>query len=113
MRLFFFITKNLKVLDYFGNGDWHIKTDKTLGIYDQLNEADQAIFDFNVRKLDWEFMTVVYTRGARLYILKESLENIEQAKKRFNRMRILHYAVTSVLLLLIGYFAMKLISYMC
>nr|QGV11539.1 FAR11 [Tetrastichus brontispae] len=113
VKFFFFVTRKISMIDYFGNGDWRINSDKTLGLYERMNQADQTIFNFDVRKLDWEYMTMLYIRGGRLHILKESFDNLKLAKRRFVRMKILHYVVTSFVLLVAAYFTMKMVVYAC
>ncbi|XP_058802021.1 fatty acyl-CoA reductase 1-like [Phymastichus coffea] len=112
LQLFWFGTKNLDKIDYFGNGNWKIHPCRTMELYDSLNETDQAIFDFDIRKVDWPVTVITYARGGRLHILKEPLDNRKKALKHYHRMRHIHYAVIGIVTLMAIYLATRLLFHL-
>nr|QGV11513.1 FAR12 [Tetrastichus brontispae] len=112
LQLFCFGTKHLDKIDYFGNSNWKIHPRRTMELYDRLSEADQSIFYFDIRKLDWPVTVITYMRGGRIHILKEPFDNLEQSQRHFYRMRRIHYASVTVVTLLGIYFAIRLLFYL-
>ncbi|XP_058802018.1 fatty acyl-CoA reductase 1-like isoform X2 [Phymastichus coffea] len=112
LQLFYFGTKHLDKIDYFGNGNWRIHVPQTLEIYDRLSKADQTTFYFDIRKIDWADAAVNWSRGGRIHIVKEPFDNVEETKRFYQRMKKLHYATMSFIAVLITYFAIKFLLYL-
>ena len=79
-------------------------------VCDKLGVTDKSLFNFDLRNFDWEEFTAQYIRGVRVYVMKEPLDNILEARKRFQRMKYLHYAVTTIFMAIILYYVIGLVS---
>lgn len=112
LRLFFFGTKHLDKIDYFGNGNWKIYAGRSMNAYDRLNETDKSIFQFDIRTLDWGYAAAMWTRGGRIHVTKEPFDTIEQTKKHYQLLKRIHYGTMSVFGLIFIYFAIKLFFYL-
>nr|QGV11524.1 FAR13 [Tetrastichus brontispae] len=112
LQLFFFGTRHLDKMDYFGNGNWKIQSRRMMDVHDRLSKCDQSIFYFDIRKLEWEYASLMWMRGGRIHILNEPLVDIEKTQRRYQLMKLLHYATVSIFYLLVTYFSMKLLLYL-
>ena len=85
---------------------------KLLQVYDNLSKTDQVLFDFDIRKLDWNLFFMRYVRGGRIQLLNEPLDNIYETRRHYRRFIYLHYGTVIVLGLVLLYHLTKLIHYL-
>ncbi|XP_026671170.1 fatty acyl-CoA reductase wat-like, partial [Ceratina calcarata] len=96
VNIIFKLTKQIKVLNYFMNTSWVIKSDKVKSIVSRMNATDLDEFLFDLNLLDWSFVTdavVLYTRKA----VKDPMETIPYAQKRLEKLKILHYSTITLI----------------
>ncbi|XP_014210111.1 fatty acyl-CoA reductase 1-like [Copidosoma floridanum] len=110
LSLFWFGTKHLDKIFYFTNGDWRIHVPETMKVNDRLGPEDRKLFQFDMRGFDWATFIGWYVRGTRIYMMKESMDNVPQMRLRFRRLKLLHYGVFIGLGLLLAYHAYRLLS---
>lgn len=60
---------------------WHIKDDNVLNLWDAISESDRGLFDFNLRSLDWNKFFYTQCRGLRVYVMKDPLSSVPDARK--------------------------------
>ena len=99
--------KHLDKIIYFSIGNWRIHIDRTLKVWEELNSSDKEIFFFDIRQIEWAGFAPTFWRGLKTYILKESI-NDSKAREKYRKLWYMHYGLTSVLVLIMGYYVLKL-----
>lgn len=112
VSLFIFGTKHLPKVFHFANGDWKIHTTEMMKAHDKLSLADQKLFIFDLKKLEWEPFICTYARGARTYLLREPLTNIPEASRRYRQLKYLHYTTMTIFFLVFVYYTISLLNYL-
>nr|XP_049706963.1 fatty acyl-CoA reductase wat-like [Helicoverpa armigera] len=69
------------VLSYFTCFQWRFIDDNTAKLFDSLSEADQAIFEFDVKKIDWGEYMLIWYLGIRKYVIKDGLQGTAKGVK--------------------------------
>lgn len=92
------IDKFLDVLAYFGVNEWNFRNENTQELYKRLSKEDQSLYDFNIANFDWESYFPSYTKGARLYLVKDTEDTIPSARRKYRMFQIAHYLLVTVLL---------------
>lgn len=95
-------------LDLFMNSEWIFSNDNTVALYNSLSKIDKELFEFNFENLDWDSYFRNYTMGLKVYLLKEPLDTVDQAKKRATFLKILHGFNCSFVIIAL-YFAVKML----
>lgn len=62
----------------------------------RLNKSDRAFFPCNLEIFDWNDYSYKHTLGIKSLIFKESLNNIEEAKKKQSKIRMTRFVVTGI-----------------
>ncbi|XP_046475512.1 fatty acyl-CoA reductase wat-like isoform X1 [Neodiprion pinetum] len=91
------IHKFSAVISYFATQQWRFSNNGVLRLSAKLNPADQNQFKLNMKDFSWEEFNYNYVRGGRLYLLKDPLDTVPKAAVRYARLRIIHYAVVTVM----------------
>jgi len=73
------------VVSYFSVQQWKFTDHNVQALQSRMTPLDQELFDFNIARLDWHSVLKSSVRGLRLHFAKESLDNLEVAKKRYRR----------------------------
>lgn len=92
-------------LQYFILNNWHFENKNFINLNHDLKLNDVRTFGY----LDFlEYDLILYFRyavlGARRYLLKQKDENLEKAKKNYQRMRFLDIFVKTLVLSYFSYF---------
>ncbi|KAI8433246.1 hypothetical protein MSG28_015322 [Choristoneura fumiferana] len=69
-------------------------------LFNEMCDADKHIFDFDTSCIDWNEYFANYMRGIRVYLLKDPLSTVPGSLKKFQRLKMLHYFVLTVIGLL-------------
>lgn len=93
------------VIAYFSTRSWDFKSHRIRNLISQMSEDDKKIFNCDLRTLDWEEFFPDYMAGIRTYLIKEPLDNLDQAKVRYKKLHWLHLAVKVML----GYLLIRLV----
>lgn len=102
------LDKFSNVISYFAMREWNFKNDNTQALWKKLSPVDRELFDFNMNNLDWDAYYHTYLRGIRYYLVKDPMETIPQGRAKFLKLKILHYSVITIVLILI-YFLLRLL----
>lgn len=70
-----------------------------------MDERDRTFFPVDVGSFSWTKFAPAYSLGIRKYIAKESMDNLDSARRRFFYLRIAHYIA------LVFYYAFLAIFY--
>ncbi|XP_068901505.1 fatty acyl-CoA reductase wat-like [Tenebrio molitor] len=106
------LDKMMDLISYFSMRSWSFEQDNVLELWDQMGKEDKKMFKFSMEDTDW----VKYARdsisGARMYLLKETLDTIPKGKKKLKIMFVVHYAVVALFWYLLYKFLMFVASYL-
>lgn len=75
----------MNVIEYFSMREWFYQLDNINSVWIEMNDRDKEIFYFDMRKIDWDQFLEHYFRGIRQYLLKDPLDTVPEALKRWNR----------------------------
>ncbi|XP_076643574.1 uncharacterized protein LOC143353855 [Halictus rubicundus] len=106
------IHKFMDVMQYFSMNEWDFRNENVKKLWSKLNSVDRKLFNFNVANLDWQNYFQYHWRGVRVYLLNDPLDNVEQAHVRYNKLRMLHYTVLAIFLLLVLWIAVLFVSFL-
>ncbi|CAD7094220.1 unnamed protein product [Hermetia illucens] len=93
MQIYRKVHKFCAVMSYFSNGIWRFSNNNTRRLYDRLTKEDQQLFSFDMRTVHWETLVEDSIRGLRTFVVKEDPNNVENAIKRYKRLKLLHYSL--------------------
>ena len=60
-------------------------TENTEKLYQQLNQADRQLFNFDIRSIQWEPYLYDYVAGIRKYLLQGSEKELKVDRQRYKR----------------------------
>ncbi|XP_041971169.1 fatty acyl-CoA reductase wat-like isoform X2 [Aricia agestis] len=106
------LEKYLNVLSYFGKRDWVFHNDGTRSLIHEMNETDRQVFDFDISKLDWNRYAVNYMSGVRLYVIKESVDTIDEGIRKQRWLKLAHYFVLTVLVVMMLQFVYLVLRFL-
>lgn len=75
----------MKVLSYFSTRTWKFSNNNVLALWNGMNKVDKQLFNFNMQSVDWYEYFRTAVPGVRLYIFKESSDNIPIARRKYKR----------------------------
>lgn len=91
------IDKFSNVISYFCLREWHFKNDNIQALWERMKRQDMELFEFSMKRLNWDLFFYTYTRGARLYLLKDPLNTIDKGAAKIRKLKIAHYSVMAIL----------------
>ncbi|XP_006895133.1 PREDICTED: fatty acyl-CoA reductase 2 [Elephantulus edwardii] len=98
------LLKTIALTEYFINHSWEWSTYNTEMLMFELSPEDQKIFNFDMRPLNWLEYIENYVLGIKMYLLKEDIAAIPEAKQHNKRLRNIHYLLNTVFCLIIWRF---------
>ncbi|XP_063928812.1 fatty acyl-CoA reductase wat-like isoform X2 [Zophobas morio] len=83
----------IKDLYYFSVREWNFSNKNVKDMWGQMNEVDKHLFNFDMGSVQWIYYLRNYFKGLRVYLMKETLEAVPEAKTRMKRLEFLQYVV--------------------
>jgi len=75
--------------EFFSLHEWTFHTNNTRALLKDLSiSGDRDLFDFNIVNMQWEPYVRIYMAGIRKFILKDSADTMEAARKKVKRSEI-------------------------
>ncbi|XP_034828298.1 fatty acyl-CoA reductase wat-like [Maniola hyperantus] len=109
------LTKMANILFYFSIQDWKFSDEHVQEMWRSLSSSDQTVFPFNIGDMSWEYMTETFLAGLRVYLIKDDISTLPEAKKKWTRLYYLHQLVklsAFSLVIFLGYLLVKGLLYM-
>ncbi|KAJ2943391.1 hypothetical protein O0L34_g12201 [Tuta absoluta] len=100
------VMKLANILFYFSTQDWKFSDKGVRAMWSSLSEQDKTVFPFSIGEMSWEYMCETFLLGLRVYLLKDDLSTLPEARKKWNRLFVLHNLlklVTFSLVIYLGY----------
>lgn len=85
LKLYKKIHKFSDVISFFCTNEWMFSNDNAQKLWTLLGTKDQALFDFNMKSMDWEDYSHHYIKGMRLYLFNDDLSTVGAARRKWNR----------------------------
>lgn len=79
------IHKFMDVLNYFTTQEWTFKNDNVNGLASKLSSKDRKLFNMNMKDVVWDAYFQNYMRGIRLYLIKDPIDTLPQARIKWQR----------------------------
>lgn len=57
----------------------------SMKLWDKMSNRDKEIFNFDISEMDWRSYTSSYLKGFRVYLAKDDLSTLPQARKKAYR----------------------------
>lgn len=76
----------VRALGYFTTREWTFENRRVQDLWKRLTPEDRIIFPFDIRNVDWDYHSVRMVKGIRKYLVDESDENLEEARRRNDRL---------------------------
>ncbi|KAL3271470.1 hypothetical protein HHI36_021956 [Cryptolaemus montrouzieri] len=91
------INKFMNVLSYFTLREWKFYNKNVQNLWQKMGEEDRRLFQFSMTNFDWNNYIIYYTRGLRVYLLKDPLETIPKGKIKHRKLFVAHYTLIALL----------------
>lgn len=93
-------------IEYFMNKSWTFNDSNNQELLRGMTRKDRELFNFDLSDIDWESYFEFYTKGIRVYILKDDMSSVEKAKNKLKVLKYIHYFLTGVAVL-VFYFTLR------
>nr|CAB3244724.1 fatty acyl-CoA reductase 1 [Phallusia mammillata] len=100
LRLTQRISDMVGVLQFFLMNEWRWEGTSVAKLQAEMTKEDKKRFNFDARTIDWLQYMQHYGRGAKKYLMKETLQGYPAARRHLQRLRILGYFMQCALFLI-------------
>nr|XP_049707262.1 fatty acyl-CoA reductase wat isoform X1 [Helicoverpa armigera]XP_049707263.1 fatty acyl-CoA reductase wat isoform X2 [Helicoverpa armigera]XP_049707264.1 fatty acyl-CoA reductase wat isoform X3 [Helicoverpa armigera]XP_049707265.1 fatty acyl-CoA reductase wat isoform X4 [Helicoverpa armigera] len=110
IKLYNKVMKLANILFYFSTQDWQFSDYNVRNMWKSLSDEDRVVFPFSIGEMSWEYMCETFLVGLRVYLIKDDLSSLPEARKKWNKLYYLHQilkAVTLGLVINLAYFVLK------
>lgn len=87
------IDKFANVISYFSIRRWFFRNNNIQDMWTALSPIDQKLFPFDIKLVDWEAHSHMNIFGVRTFIIKEDPDTLPAARKKWQRLYIVHHVV--------------------
>lgn len=75
----------MEVLDYFTTKKWTFTNDHVRNLVEKLDSKDRSLFNMDMKDIVWDTYFQYYIRGIRLYLIKDPMDTLPQARIKWQR----------------------------
>lgn len=106
-NIYFFMLHRMTSYDksHFPFNLWSIEWEDFFSIITRINCLPKKIFIYAIF-----YIPGIYTSGLRLYIMKETLDTLNDARRKYRRMTIIHYLMLFCILTVVFYCGYKILK---
>ncbi|XP_047097969.1 fatty acyl-CoA reductase 1-like [Schistocerca piceifrons] len=84
-----------QALEPFTTREWTFKDDNFASLLGRMGAVDRKLFPCDIVDVDWEWFISNTMRGLRLYLLNESFDTLEAARKRYRRLVVVNQTLVA------------------
>ncbi|CAH0385202.1 unnamed protein product [Bemisia tabaci] len=77
-------------LEYFATQEWKFTNYNVQNLWKEMTPEDQSIFFFDMEQMSWRYQTEALCLGLRVYMLKDDVDTLPKARKKWNRLYYAH-----------------------
>uniref|UniRef100_A0A2H1WQP9 Fatty acyl-CoA reductase n=1 Tax=Spodoptera frugiperda TaxID=7108 RepID=A0A2H1WQP9_SPOFR len=85
LKLYSKVMKLANILFYFSTQDWKFSDMNVRNMWNSLSDADRVVFPFSIGEMSWEYMCETFLVGLRVYLIKDDLSTLPEARKKWNK----------------------------
>ncbi|XP_055387921.1 putative fatty acyl-CoA reductase CG5065 isoform X2 [Condylostylus longicornis] len=100
------IAKAVECLEYFTLHQWQFKDENVQTLIKLLDKKDREIFQFDVKKIEWDKYVERYVLGFREFLFKQRPESLPSSRKRMMRLYYMHQFTKLIIVLITWRFLM-------
>lgn len=93
LKIYRKIHKFMDVLNYFATKEWKFSNENFKAILGKMTPEDYDRFFCDITKLNWEIYFQTYVKGIRIYLIKDPLDSLPQARIKWQRLYWIHQAL--------------------
>lgn len=93
LKLYKKIHRFMDVLNYFTTKQWKFSNDTFKSVISKLSPEDRENFACDITRVDWDHYFRTYMRGIRLYLIKDPIDTLPQARIKWQRLYWIHQAL--------------------
>ncbi|XP_031839104.1 fatty acyl-CoA reductase wat [Nomia melanderi] len=97
LKIYKKIHKFMDVLNYFSMKEWTFSNETLKTLISKMSLEDLDNFACDITKVDWDQYFRTYVRGIRIYLIKDPLDTLPQARVRWQRLYWIHQALKVIL----------------
>ncbi|XP_015435285.1 PREDICTED: putative fatty acyl-CoA reductase CG5065 [Dufourea novaeangliae] len=97
LKIYKKIHKFMDVLNYFTTKTWKFSNDNFKAVLNKMSPEDRENFACDIARIDWDHYFRTYVRGVRVYLIKDPLDTLPQARVRWQRLYWIHQALKLIL----------------
>ena len=75
----------MEVLNYFTLKEWQFSNEHVRSLADKLDSKDKELFPMDIKEVVWDTYFQTYIRGIRIYLMKDPLDTLPQARVKWQR----------------------------
>ena len=75
----------IETLHFFTTRGWNFNSQNLLNLWNQLDGEDKKVFNFDIRQVNWDDYLFDYIMGIKVYLLKESIDELPTARSNLAR----------------------------
>ncbi|KAK0079381.1 hypothetical protein PV325_001342 [Microctonus aethiopoides] len=110
LKIYKKIHRFMDVLNYFSTKQWTFGNNRMNSLIKRLHPKDKEIFFCNIKDLVWDTYFQTYLQGIRVYLIKDPLETLPEARVKWQKMYWMHQIVKLVMALVLFRFVWLLFS---
>ncbi|XP_011053043.1 PREDICTED: putative fatty acyl-CoA reductase CG5065 [Acromyrmex echinatior] len=95
-KLYMKMDKFCKAMEPFCNTEWTYSTDNIHSMWDNLNEKDQQLFQFNMVEFNWTEYLINHYQGLRRYQLNENDSMLKVSRMKYVRLYWIHQIIKTI-----------------
>ncbi|XP_060533805.1 uncharacterized protein LOC132706473 [Cylas formicarius] len=76
---------------FFTTNEFDFNVENTHKILRRMSSRDKEMFNFDMRTLDWSIYFSQYVRGFRVYLLKDPMSSLPEARKKYKKLEVQFY----------------------
>ncbi|XP_046383568.1 fatty acyl-CoA reductase wat-like [Ischnura elegans] len=96
LKIYQKINKFSKVISYFSTQCWKFDNANVVDLWNRLDPMDKSLFQFDMNEMDWDSYFQKHILGLRIYLVKDDLSTLPEAKKRWRRFYYMHRLIQCV-----------------
>lgn len=97
LKIYKKIHKFMDVLNYFTIKQWQFKNDAIIALVRKLSKEDREKFSCDIMEVDWNTYFRTYIQGIRVYLMKDSLDTLPEARAKWQRLYWSHQVLKLIL----------------
>ncbi|XP_076178777.1 fatty acyl-CoA reductase wat [Ptiloglossa arizonensis] len=97
LKIYRKIHKFMDVLNYFTMKEWTFQNDTYKRMLHSMTPEDYENFSCDITRVNWDNYFRMYVRGIRIYLIKDPIETLQQARVKWQRLYWIHQALKMIL----------------